>query len=420
MRERTEAERKDIADSFSKAVAKDFGMGLGKAFLIALIIALFLWAVLGICMGVAKAQDSRCLDSDGDGVLDYLDQCPFDPTDQCCAPPEAGSGAAGEPAAGSGAGGAGGSGGGPVFGTPSNIMPIRELQSCGSGLCYNAHEYFGNEQLGNGHTHCEEGHRQGSGDACADQAQRLVDAGHTWLVMSAHSSTVKPDELVPGMAWIYGAEAYTYSSGDNVHVLYLCPPGVSTTTSISPGVDIQGAVDQAAALGCVLALAHPARHTPTVSELTDTSGLYGVSVAWERPASTGDASYLDTRLDSGSFACATNGLDFHGDSDLVTGGIGLMQTPSVLPDGLEAHEQFRACNYFSCKENGGTLPSDLTLDILSGVLMVTGVLDGVEWYSQDGLVGTDVFYNPDGTEIYMRAEISLGSAICFSQPVWRM
>ena len=280
-RELTDAERReavdDIFDGFAEEVKegmKPVNRVLGAMLLLC---ALALIAIgFSIWADIANAQDSRCLDSDLDGVLDYLDQCPFDPTDQCCAPPQAGSGAAGAPAAGSGAagapsagsgaGGAGGSGG-PVFGSPSLIMPTRELQPCGSGLCYNPHEYFGNEQLGNGHTHCEESHRQGSGDACDNQAQRLVDDGHTWLVMSAHSSTVKPDANVPGMAWIHGAEGYTYSSGDNVHALYLCPGVVS---GISPGVSIQGAVDQAASLGCVLALAHPARHTPTVPELTDT------------------------------------------------------------------------------------------------------------------------------------------------------
>lgn len=401
---------------------------------------------------------AACSDSDGTS-LDTPPEHPADPgPDPTTAPP----GSAGAPSAGGNTGSGGvsgevpqgsggvdgetdGSGGdapdgsdddpvelGPP-GKPSRLMQERPLEPVAGGRwIYNPHRGGTNRYQGSGHTHAAPDH---SNMDPRRQQERLRDLPgelkHHFVWMTAHL-TVIPDPGVSGITHLYGVENYTKKlpSGGAPHVVALLPDAKLVGRSQPFGLYNYTLTEMPARIeaeGGLAVLAHPSRYSPTIAETVAVGdALWGIEVVSGGTSPAENLKYLDARLSAGKYTCLTAGNDLHAATSGLTTGYQHVSAESAERE--ELFEAVRACNFFACRaDNERTAPvSEPTVRVVDGSIHATMGRSGtIRYVTKNGAVrktatGTSAEYAPSADDGYVRVEMSVPGAQCYSQPLWLM
>lgn len=318
-------------------------------------------------------------------------------------------------------------------GKPSRLMRSQPLEPLAGGRwIYNPHRGGANRYQGSGHTHAAPDH---SNMDPRRQQERLRDLPgelkHHFVWMTAHL-TVIPDPGVSGITHLYGVENYTKKlpSGGAPHVVALLPDAKLVGRSQPFGLYNYTLTEMPARIeaeGGLAVLAHPSRYSPTIAETVAVGdALWGMEVVSGGTSPAENFRYLDARLSAGKYTCVTAGNDLHAANSGLTTGYQHVSAESAERE--ELFEAVRACNFFACRaDNERTAPvSEPTVRVEDGGVHVTMGRSGtIRYVTKNGAVrktttGTSAEYTPSADDGYVRVEMSVPGAQCYSQPLWLM
>jgi hypothetical protein len=312
-------------------------------------------------------------------------------------------------------------------------MPAQPLEPLADGRwIYNPHRGGAHRFQGSGHTHAAPDH---SGMDPRRQQERLRDlpgeSKHHFVWMTAHLAVI-PDPGVSGITHLYGVENYTKKlpSGGAPHVVALLPDAKLVGRSQPFGLYNYTLTEMPARIeaeGGLAVLAHPSRYSPTVAETVAVGdALWGMEVVSGGTSPANNLKYLDARLSAGKYTCLSAGNDLHEANSGFTTGYQLVSAPSAEREDLFA--AVRACNFFACRADSERIPpvSEPTVRVVDGSVHVTvGRSATIRYVAKNGAVrktatGTSAEYTPSADDGYLRVEMSVAGAQCYSQPLWLM
>jgi len=134
--------------------------------------------------------------------------------------------------------------------------------------------------------------------------------------------------------------------------------------------------------------------------------------------------YVDARLSAGKYTCLSAGNDLHDATSGLTWGYQLVSANSA--DRATLFEAVSACNFFACRADNERTAPITTPDVRveGGAIVASLEKSGtIRFIGRDGLVrqesvGAAATYAPLAADTYVRVEMSVPGAQCFSQPLW--
>lgn len=318
------------------------------------------------------------------------------------------------------------------LGSPSRLMPELPLQPLADGRwVYNPHRGGANRYQGSGHTHSAPDH---SGIDVRRQEERLRDlpgaARHHFVWLTAHL-TVVGDPGVSGITHLFGVENYTKKlpSGQAPHVLAFLPDNSLVGKSQPFGLYNYTLLEMPAlieAAGGLAVLAHPSRYSPTIAETVSVNdSLWGIEVVSGGTSPGANYPHLDARLRAGKYTCASAGSDLHAANNGLTWGYQLVSAESSTREVL--FEAVKACNFFACRaDNERVTPvTGPEVRVVDGSIHASMDRSGtIRFVSGSGVRktanGTAADYTPAADDRYVRVELSVSGAQCYSQALWIM
>lgn len=318
------------------------------------------------------------------------------------------------------------------LGSPSRLMPELPLAPLADGRwVYNPHRGGPQRYQGSGHTHSAPDH---SGIDARKQEERLRDLPgalrHHFVWLTAHL-TVVGDPGVSGITHLFGIENYTKKlpSGGAPHVVAFLPDASLVGKSQPFGLYDYTLVEMPArieAAGGLAVLAHPSRYSPTIAETVSVSdALWGIEVVSGGTNVAANYAHLDARLKAGKYTCASAGADLHAANSGLTWGYQLVSAESASREVL--FEAVKACNFFACRaDNERVTPITAPeVRVVEGSIHAGMDRSGtIRFVSGSGVRmtanGTSADYAPAPDDRYVRVELSVSGAQCYSQALWIM
>ncbi len=317
--------------------------------------------------------------------------------------------------------------------SPSRLMPELSLSALGDGRgVYNVHRGGAHRYQGSGHTHSAPDH---SGIDPKKQEERLRDLpgdlAHDFVWLTAHLVVVA-DPGVSNITHLYGIENYTKTlpSGGAPHVVAFLPDDELVGKSQPFGLynhtltNMPALIDSA---GGLAVLAHPSRYSPSIAEAVAVGdALWGIEGVSGGTPPADNLKYVDARLTAGKYTCISAGADLHDATSGLTSGYQLVSAADN--ERATLFEAVSACNFFACRADSEkvapiTAPE---VQVKDGAIVASMEKSGtIRFVGTNGSArktetGTSASYTPSASDGYVRVEMSVSGAQCYSQPLWIM